>query len=183
MRTAAEAFSGENNILPLDGRGLGKHYQPGDSAQRCHHYQFTPPSSLAHAENGRVLYSAGTAQSSSLWVYGGRQNIQGCPVFSWLSSCDVSEMICVCVLWYTAAISVSEFWYRELKKKKRERRWLKSTAICKESRKGSSVPACRSTARHLISSGNMQNGAAEEVLSLCSPWQRYHSNMCSHTHT
>ena len=25
MRTAAEAFSGENNILPLDGRGLGKH--------------------------------------------------------------------------------------------------------------------------------------------------------------
>lgn len=42
MPTVAEAFSGENNILPLDGRGLAKHHQPGDSAQCCHHYQLTP---------------------------------------------------------------------------------------------------------------------------------------------
>lgn len=43
MRTVAEAFSGENNILPLDSRGLAKHHQPGNSAQCCHCYQLTPP--------------------------------------------------------------------------------------------------------------------------------------------
>lgn len=111
MRTAAEAFSGENNILPLDGWGLGKHYQPGDSAQCCHRYQLTPPPPvpLAHAENGRVLYVAGTAWSSSLWVYGGRQNIPGCQMYGWLSLCDVSEtvteiVIYVCVLGDTQSL-------------------------------------------------------------------------------
>lgn len=45
-------------------------------------------------------------------------------------------------------------------------------SVLKKVGKGSSVPSCRSTARHLISCGNMQNGPAEEVLSLYSPWQR-----------
>lgn len=93
-------FQGKTISFLLDSRGLGKHYQPGDSAQCCHCYQLTPPSSpsLAHTENGRVLYVAGTAQSSSLWVYGGRQNIPGCPMFGWLVFMWRARYCYLCVL-------------------------------------------------------------------------------------
>lgn len=87
MRTAAEAFSGENNILPLDGRGLGKHTSQATLPSAATTISLPPrhpPTSSPKEENGRVLlYVGGTAQSSSLWVYGeegggGRQNIQDC---------------------------------------------------------------------------------------------------------
>lgn len=59
MPTVAEAFSGENNILPLDGRGLAKHHQPGDSAQCCHRYQLTlappPPQDMQKMVRSTVL--------------------------------------------------------------------------------------------------------------------------------
>lgn len=67
--------------------------------------------------------------------------------------------------------------------KKGEPQTKKLGPLYKESREGLGVPPCRSTARHFISCGNMQNAATEEALSLCSPWQRYHSNVASQSHT
>ena len=66
---------------------------------------------------------------------------------------------------------------------KREARTEIGRLLLKEVGRGSSVPSCRSNARHLISCGNMQNAPAEEVPLLCCPWQRYHFSLHSHTHT
>ena len=64
MRTAAEAFSGENNILPLDGRGLGKHTSQATLPSAATAISLPPtPTSSPKEENGQVLLCfGGTAQ-------------------------------------------------------------------------------------------------------------------------
>lgn len=161
MPTVAEAFSGENNILPLDGRGLDKHHQPGDSAQCCHRYQLTPAPPPPRVMQKMVRSTVLPEEQETHHYSFTRPKVPSCRMFVGLRD------------------PMFAYSCRKKERKKRDKGGvggremieiqLKLAIFCWESRKGSSVRRCRPTAQRLIPCGNMQNGAAEEVLSLCSP--------------